>query len=211
MLRGTRIIDSDDAKKFVNTIASFRRVLDENGIEEVIFPSIWEAETFDAKLGQEKETQIWRFKDRKDRSCCLIPEVTALAQQTWREKWRFTKPDPFRLFYVQRCYRYERPQAGRYREFTQFGLEIMGSRPSDYAEEARSLLLACIGSVGLEYVFEPSVRRGISYYVSDGFEVLCPNLGAQKQVAGGGVYPEGVGWAIGVDRVVLALGNTLKD
>ena len=211
MLRGTRIIDSEDAKLFVNTIGVFRRICTENGMEEVIFPSIWEAGIFDSKLGQDKETQMWRFRDRKDRECCLIPEVTALAQQTWRDKWKNSKPDPKRIFYVQRCYRYEKPQFGRYREFTQVGIEIMSGTPGAFRDEARDLLIACMEAVGVAYEFVPSVKRGISYYVEEGFEVLCPSLGAQKQVAGGGTYPEGVGWAIGLDRVLLAIGNSLKD
>lgn len=211
MLRGTRIIDSEDAKRFVNTIALLRGILSDYRIEEVIFPSIWESNIFDSKLGADKETQIWRFRDRKERECCLIPEVTALAQETWRNRWRFENGGIKRLFYVQRCYRYERPQAGRYREFTQFGVELMGPRPEDYDEEARDLLIRCVKALGVEFDYVPKTRRGIGYYVEDGFEVLCPSLGAQKQVAGGGIYPEGVGWAIGIDRVVLAQGNTPKD
>jgi histidyl-tRNA synthetase len=120
-------------------------------------------------------------------------------------------PDPFRFFYVQRCYRYERPQMGRYREFTQFGVEIMSRRPKDYSDEARELLASCVETLDIDYEFVPSVRRGIAYYVADGFEVLCPDLGAQKQVAGGGVYAEGAGFAIGVDRTVLARFNRTKE
>lgn len=204
MLRGTRIIEFEEAKEFVNAIDRLRSIMAECRIEELIFPSLWEASTFNAKLGAEKETQIWRFEDRKARQCCLVPEVTGMAQQMWREKWMNSMPDPFRFFYVQRCYRYERPQMGRYREFTQFGVEIMSRRPAAYADEARALLSRCVDALGIDCEFIPSVKRGISYYVDDGFEVLCPGLGAQKQVAGGGTYGEGVGWAIGVDRVVLA-------
>jgi histidyl-tRNA synthetase len=53
----------------------------ERRIEELMFPSLWEASTFDAKLGADKETQIWRFPDRKARECCLVPEITGTAQQ----------------------------------------------------------------------------------------------------------------------------------
>ncbi|MCS4089765.1 histidyl-tRNA synthetase [Rhizobium sp. BK176] len=176
-----------------------------------MFPSLWEASTFDAKLGADKETQIWRFSDRKARECCLVPEITGMAQQMWRDKWMNSMPDPFRFFYVQRCYRYERPQMGRYREFTQFGVEIMSRRPRDYAEEARELLARCVEALDIDYEFVPSVRRGIAYYVDDGFEALCPDLGAQKQVAGGGVYAEGAGFAIGIDRAVLARFNRAKE
>jgi histidyl-tRNA synthetase len=171
----------------------------------VIIPSIWEAETFLKKLGTEKEEQMWTFPDRGNRNVCLIPEVTGVIQERWREEWSKTLPKPTRLFYVSRCYRYERPQAGRYREFTQFGVEILGGRRPEDTEEALSLLKGCMRAFGEDFVFVDAVKRGLSYYVEDGFEVEAPWLGAQKQVAGGGRYQEGIGWAIGVDRLTLAL------
>lgn len=48
-----------------------------------------------------------------------------------------------------------------------------------------------------------NVKRGLSYYVADGFEIAAPELGAQKQVLGGGSYKEGIGFAIGFDRLML--------
>jgi len=57
---------------------------------------------------------------------------------------------------------------------------------------------------GVSYQLNDAVKRGLSYYVEDGFEVECEQLGAQKQVAGGGRYAEGIGWAIGVERLLLA-------
>lgn len=49
------------------------------------------------------------------------------------------------------------------------------------------------------------VKRGLAYYVDDGFEAKCPKLGAQKQMAGAGRYADGIGWAIELDRLLLAL------
>ncbi len=145
---------------------------------------------------------MWNFKDKSDRNCCLIPEATGVIQELYREFWEKTLPKPIRLFYVSRCYRYDRPQKGRYREFWQFGVEMLGK--SD-AEEVIGLLKRCLDAFGLEYRFVPSVKRGLTYYIEEGFEVECDKLGAQKQVAGGGKYLEGVGWAIGIDRLILAL------
>jgi histidyl-tRNA synthetase len=153
---------------------------------------------------------MWTFQDQGGRDCCLIPEVTGLIQETWREEWRGQAAQAQRcapakatrnVFYVQRCYRYERPQAGRYREFTQLGIEMLGSTDTARAQE---LLRLCLDRIGLAYRFEGAVRRGLTYYVEDGFQACIDSLGAQKQVAGGGAYAEGVGWAIGVDRLVLA-------
>lgn len=147
---------------------------------------------------------MWTFTDKGDRAVCLIPEVTGLIQETWREDW--SKRAKVRtVFYVQRCYRYERPQKGRYREFTQIGVEMLGSQDT---AAAKALLRSCLDAVGVEYAFDDSVSRGLSYYVEQGFEARCDALGAQKQIAGGGAYAEGVGWAIGLDRLLLAIEST---
>jgi histidyl-tRNA synthetase len=146
---------------------------------------------------------MWGFKDKKGRDVCLIPEATGIIQELYRGEWERSLPKPIRLFYVTRCYRYERPQAGRYREFTQVGVEILG--PDTSKEEAACVLRKCLDDFGLAYRFIPAVRRGLTYYVEDGFEVECDRLGAQKQVAGGGRYAEGIGWAIGLERLLLAL------
>jgi histidyl-tRNA synthetase len=169
---------------------------------EIVIPAIWECETFLDKLGSEKERQMWTFLDRGDRKVALIPEVTGIIQQLWRDSWSKEMREAA-IFYVSRCYRYERPQAGRYREFTQIGVEILGNQPGD-GERAVTALKFCLESFSGDFNFVASVKRGLSYYVSDGFEVECPSLGAQKQVAGGGRYAEGVGWAIGLERLLMA-------
>lgn len=143
--------------------------------------------------------------------CVFIPEATALIQRLWNDEWSRSVKRPYQIFYCQRCYRYERPQAGRYREFTQFGVEILGGQGKGDTEEAEGSLRACLDRLQVPYKFNPAVKRGLTYYVEDGFEAEVETLGAQKQIAGGGRYKEGIGWAIGVDRVVLALShNTPK-
>lgn len=126
-------------------------------------------------------------------------------QRLWNEEWSRSVKRPYRVFYVQRCYRYERPQTGRYREFTQAGVEILGGQGKGDKEEAIESLRACLDKFGVPYAFNAAVKRGLTYYVEDGFEAEVDLLGAQKQVAGGGRYAEGIGWAIGVDRLALAL------
>lgn len=143
---------------------------------------------------------MWTFQDKGERNVCLIPEVTGLLQETWREDWS-KRTKTRNVFYVQRCYRYERPQAGRYREFTQLGIEMLGSQDMS---RAKALLRDCLDLFDVEYSFDETAKRGLSYYVAEGFEASVAKLGAQKQIAGGGAYAEGVGWAIGIDRLVLA-------
>jgi histidyl-tRNA synthetase len=62
-----------------------------------------------------------------------------------------------------------------------------------------SLLKLCLSVVGCEGEVRTGVKRGLGYYVEDGFEVWAKDL----QIAGGGRYPEGIGWAIGIDRLLL--------
>lgn len=146
---------------------------------------------------------MWTFRDKGNRDCCLIPEATGIIQELWRSGWSKSRKRPCRVFYVTRCFRYEKPQLGRYREFTQVGAEILGGRDEDI-ETAIESLKACLLLFSGDLRMKFGVRRGPSYYTEEGFEVECPDLGAQKQVAGGGRYPEGVGWAIGLERLLLA-------
>lgn len=175
------------------------------GYEELIVPAIWEQSTFTAKGGAEIVGQMWCFDDKGGRAVCLVPEITGLVQAEWNARWSKSMRKPYRVFYVARCYRYERPQRGRYREFTQVGVELLGGRAPDDRREVEALLAAILDELGVEYELARDVRRGLGYYVEAGFEASCPRLGAQRQLAGGGRYPEGIGWALGLDRLLLAL------
>jgi histidyl-tRNA synthetase len=174
-------------------------------LQELIVPALWEQDTFSKKLGAEKEGQMWLFQDRGQRNCCLVPEVTAIVQEQWRDRWS-KQQGALGLFYISRCYRYDRPQAGRYREFTQVGIELLGNIPQA-TKRAKDILDSVLREECTGLVFQDQVKRGLSYYCEDGFEVEATWLGAQKQVAGGGRYSEGVGWAIGLDRLDLAMAS----
>ncbi len=176
------------------------------GAEEAIVPALWSQDTFVQKAGgSEIIGQMWAFPDKKGRPCCLIPEVTALFQERCQELLERRKERM--LFYVARCYRYERPQAGRYREFVQLGFEYLCPNPQRALLRSREIGAGFLDSLGLGYAFDIAAKRGLSYYLNgDGFEIRCPELGAQQQVAGGGAYREGAGFGIGAERLLLAMG-----
>lgn len=156
------------------------------------------------RAGPEILEQMYAFVDKKGRPICLIPEVTALVQDLYRSRWSKFLPKPVRIFYISRCYRYERPQQGRYREFWQLGVEVLGGSAPDDALEVRAMLEKLLNIAGITYQLVDGVKRGLDYYVEDGFEAESPVLGAQKQVAGGGRYDCGIGFALGLDRILLA-------
>tara|TARA_B100001778_G_scaffold330827_1_gene334006 strand:- start:28647 stop:29108 length:462 start_codon:yes stop_codon:yes gene_type:complete len=145
---------------------------------------------------------MYTFEDRGGRELCLRPEGTATVQLVAQ---KLCGKKDVKLWYETRCWRYERPQAGRYREFTQFGVEWLNPRNEEQARsELESLARRIADRLGIDYEWSSAVSRGLSYYTEDGFEMGVPSLGAQKQVLGGGKYAEGIGFAVGVDRLALA-------
>lgn len=205
MIRGTRHLLGDEAAKFREVTDDLRRFMLLTGYQEFIPSALAEQGIFVLKAGGEIVNQMYAFEDKKGRPICLIPEVTAIAQRLYKEDWSKRLPKPVKIFYLARCYRYERPQEGRYREFWQFGVEEMGGKSTK--GDMVSMLDRILKYVGMKgyYKLNESVKRGLDYYVEDGFEAEVESLGAQKQIAGGGRYDCGIGWAIGVDRLLLAL------
>lgn len=177
----------------------------EAGAEEAIVPALWSQDTFIEKAGgSEIIGQMWAFADKKGRPCCLIPEATALFQE--KRKELLGRRRERMLFYTARCYRYERPQAGRYREFVQLGLEYLSPDPVMALRICQDICTGFLDSLGLRYEIDDAAQRGLSYYLNgQGFEIRCADLGAQQQVVGGGAYKEGAGFGIGAERLLLAL------
>ena len=172
-----------------------------HGCTEVVLPSVEFAHLYEEKAGAEVLEQMYTFPDRKGRGLCLRPEGTATVQALAHTTLKMQRD--VKLWYEARCWRYERPQAGRYREFTQFGVEVIWPR-ADAVPDLIALATSMIAAITPNYVVTTSAKRGLAYYVNgDGFEISCPELGAQQQVCGGGAYAEGAGFAFGVDRLML--------
>lgn len=199
-VRGTRLLYGEEADKRRSVINRLIEIAEEEEFREVVLPSLEKADTYADKAGADVLGQMYTFDDRKGRRLCLRPEGTATCQLLARSTFKGYKD--LKLWYVARCWRYERPQAGRYREFTQFGLEVLNPR-KDPRDDLIQLAERMVSQFTLEYSVSKKVQRGLAYYVEDGFEIKCPKLGAQEQVMGGGRYAEGIGFAVGVDRLML--------
>lgn len=198
--RGTRILLGPERRQLIVVMGA---IAEDWGCEEITLPTIEPIEVYAAKLGHDTSLQMWTFPDRSNREMCLRPEGTATIQALADGPLKFQKN--LKLWYETRCFRYERPQAGRYREFTQVGVEVLS--PDTHVDWRTSLMnIACkmVRVATPDFELRPQVTRGLSYYVEDGFEIVVPSLGAQQQVVGGGRYKEGIGFAIGVDRLLLA-------
>jgi len=200
-VRGTRIIVSDEAKERRILLNGMIEIAEKYGFEEIIIPSIEKSKVYIDKAGPEILNQMYVFPDRGNRELCLRPEGTATIQLVADKFYKSQKDVKF--WYFDKFWRYEKPQAGRYREFYQFGVEVINPRSETIQEELIAMAEEMIKLKCDDYQVFDSVSRGLSYYVADGFEISVERLGAQKQVLGGGAYKQGIGFAIGFDRLML--------
>lgn len=199
--KGTRILFTETAKKKRDLLNQMIQILESYGYQEMMIPVIQLSETFESKVGEENNNMMYNFTDRGNRNICLAPEYTAIVQQLSKETFKFQKN--VKLFYIGECFRGEKPQAGRYRQFTQFGVEVLNPT-EDLTDEMIEIATKLIELVTDKYELNTDATRGLDYYTGGrGFEIACPDLGAQKQICGGGSYEGGVGFALGVDRMLL--------
>jgi histidyl-tRNA synthetase len=253
--------------------------------------------------------EMFTFEDKGGRSITLRPEGTAPICRAYIEHGMHKLAQPVKLFYAGPFFRHERPQAGRYRQFHQIGIEAIGADSpladaeaimllagvlaelgvpgvelrlgslgsaqarSEYLEELKAHLRAHEGDLsedvrerieinplrafdaddegtrgvmaaaptiverlegedaahfaevralleasGVAYEIDPTLVRGLDYYSRTIFSFVCDRLGAQSEIGGGGRYDglieqlggpptPAIGWAAGVERILLALGD----
>jgi histidyl-tRNA synthetase len=303
--------------------------------QEIKTPLFEELTLFTTKSGEEIIDQLYNFKDKSDREIALRPELTAPVARLYLNEMQKTAK-PIKLYYFGSCFRYERPQKGRFRQFWQFGCELIGAKspegeaeviamaedslnklgiataeihinhlgiirgvfkhfnieneiqekimtlidkgdkellksqllpdnndqsnnaPLIVDENLANILIKLVDLVGKDeilgdveslvgdfdetqdslnefkelisllesfnvsnYTLNLAVARGLDYYTGIVFEIYVPELGAQKQVAGGGSYNlveifggekiESTGFAFGFDRLMNAIGDKKTD
>ncbi len=132
--RGTRDFTPEEMEKRRHVQKTMTSTFKSFGYREIQTPTFENLELFTAKSGDTIIDELYSFKDKGDRELALRPELTAPAIRFYVEKMQM-EPKPLKLFYFGNCFRYDRPQKGRYREFWQAGCEIIGSdTPETYAE-----------------------------------------------------------------------------
>ena len=169
------------------------------GYEEIQIPKIQYRKLFKNKVGIENTSMMFSVKDNSDRDLVLAPEYTAAIMELAKTTFKFQKD--VKVFYVQECYRGEKPQFARLRQFTQLGVEIINPK-KDYLEElitTASDLVKCFGIDGFEV--SRNVTRGLDYYnLGLGWEISKTCENKKYQLIGGGNYKNGTGFALGIDR-----------
>ena len=145
---GTRDFGPEEMARRRWLETQWREVMALYGYREVQTPTFEHAELFTTKSGEGVLKQTYEFKDKGDRHVMLRPELTAPVMRFYLSD--MTKsPKPLKLYYYGPCFRYEQPQSGRYREFWQFGLELIGPTGPEADAEVIAVAERAVRATGL--------------------------------------------------------------
>ena len=310
-IKGTMDIFPEEAALFRHLEGIMREEAEHYGFGEIRTPTFEWTDLFVRGVGDTTDVvqkEMYTFADRdEERTITLRPEGTASVARALIENGKYIDAMPQKYYYIINCFRHEKPQAGRSREFFQFGTEMFGAE--NPASDATAIALAaavlrrvglksvrlhlnsigcancrpsyraalvehfsahkgelcdtclsrldknplrlldcknppcaalakkaprtvdhlcpdckahfdtlctCLDKMGIEYVIDPAIVRGLDYYTRTVFEFVAEGIGAQSTVCGGGRYdglvssldgPElpGIGFGMGITRVILAM------
>lgn len=151
--RGTIDVLPQDIAKWHYLEAAVRDVCDRFGFAEIRTPLIEHAELYMRTTGEttdllEKET--YTFVDRGGRTLTMRPEGTPGVARAFLENGLQNEPLPAKFYYLGPMFRYDRPQAGRYRQHTQFGVEIFGAAGPEADLEVMLTAITFLRGLGLD-------------------------------------------------------------
>ena len=310
-IKGTMDILPTETPLFRYIEGIMREEAEKYGYGEIRTPTFENTELFVRGVGDTTDVvqkEMYTFADRdENRSISLRPEGTASVARAIIENGKCSDPMPLKYYYIISCFRHEKPQAGRSREFFQFGTETFGSenpasdatvialaasvlrrlgltnvklhinsigckecRPEyrgalvkhfdakkgclcdtckdrlgknplrlldcknpdcheialtaprtvdhlcESCEAKFDMLRRALDAMGIEYVVDPAIVRGLDYYTGVVFEFIAEGIGAQSTVCGGGRYDglveslggpklSGIGFGMGITRLILAM------
>ena len=185
--RGTRDILPGEVERWQWMEARTRAVMALYGYREVRTPIFESTDLFVRSVGEATDIvrkELYTFEDRKGRSLTLRPEGTAPLVRAYLENPALRQESPARLYYMGPMFRYERPQAGRYRQFWQIGAELLGTAKPEADAEMVDLFRSILADMGLARVTvllnslgdsacRPKYREAIRAYFGRHVDRLC--------------------------------------
>lgn len=151
--RGTNDILPGEVEKWQFVEKTAREVCRRFNVAEIRTPIFEHTELFQRGVGETTdivEKEMYSFEDRGERSLTLRPEGTASTVRALVENKLYAQPMPQKLFYIGPMFRYERPQSGRYRQFHQFGVEVIGVNDPSVDAEIVALAMTFYKELGLK-------------------------------------------------------------
>ena len=152
-IRGTRDILPEEALYWQRVEQQARTILQRAAYREIRTPIFEQTELFARGIGEATDVvgkEMYTFSDRGDRSLTLRPEGTAGVVRSYIEQGLAAQGGLQRLWYIGPMFRYERPQAGRQRQFHQIGVEVLGSADPRADAEVIALATDLLQAVGIQ-------------------------------------------------------------
>ena len=142
--KGTKDLLPKDTYKLQYVEKKVSRLFENYGFKEIRVPVFEHTELFNRGVGETTDVvqkEMYTFLDKGGRSITLRPEGTAGAVRACIQNNLLQGNLPLKLFYFVNCFRYEKPQAGRFRELNQFGVEIFGASGAEIEVDMISMLM----------------------------------------------------------------------
>ena len=185
--RGTMDIMPEETPKWRFVEETARKVAEKFGFGEIRTPGFEATELFHRGVGETTDVvqkEMYTFEDREGRSFTLRPEGTASVVRAIIENGRCSDAMPLKLWYKINCFRYEKPQAGRSREFFQFGVEMFGAADASADAETIALAHTFIRDLGIRNTHlhlnsigcrecRPNYRAALKAYFTEHIDGLC--------------------------------------
>ena len=185
--RGTKDILPDQTGNWQAIERTIRKVCGQYGYDEIRTPIFEHTELFQRGIGEGTDVvdkEMYTFTDRGNRSITLRPENTAAVVRAYLQNKLYAAGGLVKLFYIGSMFRYDRPQAGRLREFHQFGVEAIGEENPAVDAEVILLSLELLREFGLDGLTlklntvgcpkcRPVYRQKLTHYFSDKLDELC--------------------------------------
>jgi histidyl-tRNA synthetase len=150
--RGTNDFLPGESEKWQYIEQLCRQVCAEYGYKEIRLPIFEHTEVYLRSVGETSdivEKEMYSFEDKGLTHVTLRPEGTAGTVRAFLENRLYADPQPTKLYYMGPMFRYDKPQAGRYRQFNQFGMEVFGADHATIDAEVITLAVEIFKRLGL--------------------------------------------------------------
>jgi len=185
--KGTRDVYGDEMRIWHNVESVIREITNAYNFSEIRTPIIESTDLFLRGVGDTTDIvqkEMYTFNDKGGRSLSLRPELTAGVARAYIERGLHNQPQPTKLWYIGQNFRYENPQAGRYRQHYQFGVEVFGSANCAVEAEIISLGWRLFNELGIDGVTVhinnigcPSCRKDyhkkLLTYIEERLDSMC--------------------------------------
>ncbi|NJE11040.1 histidine--tRNA ligase [Thermococcus sp. MAR1] len=148
-VKGTRDLLPEEMAKRRWVFERIREVFERYNFHEVLTPTFEYTTLFQLRSGEEVVEQLYAFDDKGGRNLSLRPDMTSSVARLYVNSFQ-NAPKPIKWYYMANMFRYEEPQSGRYREFWQAGVELLGSDKVEADAEVIALFVESYLATGLE-------------------------------------------------------------